>query len=380
MNSSYGSQNNSISGFQKVVSVPIDDVRPGMVCAQSIEDRLGRHLVNSGAVLNQYVIDRLKVFGILYLDIRFSGPNRTAVPKRSISPEVRETIQRERRPDRPKVRLDRQIKTQIEKGMELIYTDSRPDVLVGVSSKISDDLMNAIGKNDAVALNLVELKTSDEYTFNHSVDVATIAMVIAKNMHYPLEKIREIGVAGILHDVGKSKVPIEILNKPARLTNDEFEVIKKHSQYSFDMIKDVPELSDEIKKGVLEHHEKINGRGYPNGLTEDEIEPYAKILTVADIYDALCTTRPYKKGYTPRESVEMLAAMTDQLDIDVLNVFFSSMVLYPVDSTVRLSNGEEARVVRSNDELITRPVVVGMKSGKVYDLSSTDYLNLVIAS
>ena len=350
MNSSYGSQNNSISGFQKVVSVPIDDVRPGMVCAQSIEDRLGRHLVNSGAVLNQYVIDRLKVFGILYLDIRFSGPNRTAVPKRSISPEVRETIQRERRPDRPKVRLDRQIKTQIEKGMELIYTDSRPDVLVGVSSKISDDLMNAIGKNDAVALNLVELKTSDEYTFNHSVDVATIAMVIAKNMHYPPEKIREIGVAGILHDVGKSKVPIEILNKPARLTNDEFD------------------------------HEKINGRGYPNGLTEDEIEPYAKILTVADIYDALCTTRPYKKGYTPRESVEMLAAMTDQLDIDVLNVFFSSMVLYPVDSTVRLSNGEEARVVRSNDELITRPVVVGMKSGKVYDLSSTDYLNLVIAS
>ena len=146
------------------------------------------------------------------------------------------------------------------------------------------------------------------------------------------------------------------------------------------MIRDIPALSDDIKKGVLEHHEKIDGSGYPYGLKGDKIAPYAKVLSVSDIYDALCTTRPYKKGYTPRESVEMLSAMTDKLDIDVLHAFFSSMILYPVDTIVRLSNGEDARVVRANPGLITRPVVVGLKSGRVYDLSSAGYLDIVIDS
>lgn len=359
--------------------LPIDEVKPGMTCAHSIEDRLGRHLVNSGAELNSYVIEKLKDMGFEYIDIQVHRPSQHKEDLK-ISRKAMLAIQRERRPDPPKVQLGRQIKTQITKGMELMYTDTQPTVLSDVSDKIADELLKAILKNNAVTLNLVELETCDEYTFNHSVDVGTIAMVIAKNMNFPLRNVREIGVAGILHDIGKTKIPLEVLNKPARLTDEEFAIIKKHSLYSYELIRDIPTLSEQTKLGVLEHHEKIDGSGYPNGLLGEQISPYAKILAVADIYDALCTTRPYKKGYTPRESVEMLSAMTDQLDIDVLNTFFTSMVLYPVDSIVKLSNGEEAKVVRNNRTMITRPVVVGLETGNVYDLGSLAHLDIVIDS
>lgn len=363
-----------------VISLRIDEVKPGMRCAHCIEDRLGRHLVHSGAELNEFVIDKLRQMGFVYLDILVPRPSEEKNKKPQISERARIAIQRERRPDPPKVQLGNQIKSRITRGMELMYTDSRPEVLFDVSNRIADELLGAIRQNNAVALSLVELETSDEYTFNHSVDVGTISMVIAKNLKCSVKTIRELGVTGILHDIGKTRVPPEILNKPGRLTDDEFEAIKKHSLYSYEMIKDIDGLSDNVKKGVLEHHEKIDGSGYPLGLLGDGIVTYAKILAVADIYDALCTARPYKKGYTPRESVEMLSAMTDQLDINILNAFFSSVILYPVDMIVKLSNGEEARVVRNNRKLITRPVVVGLESGNVYDLGSLKHLDIVIDS
>ena len=297
--------------------MPIEKVHAGMICACSIDDRLGRHLVHYGSVLNEYVIARLKQFGVQNLDIQVTSPRKATDTEITISPKAREAIRRYRQPDPPKVYLEKQIKHQITKSMELMYADTRPDTLLHASTKIADNLMHSIERNNAVVLNIMELKTSDEYTFTHSIDVATISMIVAKKLQLPPHTIQEIGTAGILHDVGKTKVPPEILNKPARLTAEEFEVMKKHSLYSYEMIKDISDLSDAIKYGVLEHHEKIDGSGYPLGVKGDEIAPYAKVLTVADIYDALCTARPYKKGYTPREAVEMLVAMADQLDINV---------------------------------------------------------------
>ncbi|MEE8836350.1 MAG: HD domain-containing phosphohydrolase [Eubacteriales bacterium] len=365
---------------QGEATLPIDEVKPGMICMKGIEDRLGRMLVQNGAVLNSYVIERLKQYGVTFLEVRKPGYEDVKPVKKRMSSRAQKAVRTERKPDPPKVQLDHQVKERISRGVELMYSQGTPEVLFNVSSEIADDLLNAIDANDAVALNLMELETSDEYTFNHCVDVATISMITAKNQGLSQTTVRDIGIAGILHDIGKSKVPPEVLNKPARLTTEEFNIIKKHSLYSYEMIRDIPALSDDIKKGVLEHHEKIDGSGYPYGLKGDKIAPYAKVLSVSDIYDALCTTRPYKKGYTPRESVEMLSAMTDKLDIDVLHAFFSSMILYPVDTIVRLSNGEDARVVRANPGLITRPVVVGLKSGRVYDLSSAGYLDIVIDS
>ena len=120
---------------------------------------------------------------------------------------------------------------------------------------------------------------------------------------------------------------------------------------------------------VLQHHEKMNGTGYPFGCSSDKIVPYAKILSVSDVYDALVTERPYKKSFSQRTAVEMIMSMTAELDITAMRCFMESVILYPVDSTVSLSNGEDARVVENKPHSVLRPTVVGLKSGIVYDLS-----------
>ena len=228
--------------------------------------------------------------------------------------------------------------------------------------------MDAIENNDAVAIDINALKTSDEYTFKHSVDVATIAMILAKQQGLPKQDIYEIGVSGLLHDVGKTQIPLEILNKPGRLDDNEFAVMKQHSVFGYHMIKNKGEFSEQICLGVLQHHEKINGSGYPLGCNASQISSYAKILSVADIYDALVTERPYKKAFSQRDAVEMIMSMTEELDMTAMKSFLESMILYPVDTIVELSNGEKAKVVKNNPHYILRPTVVGIISGKIYDL------------
>jgi HD-GYP domain-containing protein (c-di-GMP phosphodiesterase class II) len=134
------------------------------------------------------------------------------------------------------------------------------------------------------------------------------------------------------------------------------------------MICEGDKFSQEICLGALQHHEKMNGKGYPIGLPGEKISPYARILSVADIYDALVTERPYKTAFSQRDAVEMIMSMTEELDMKAMKSFLSSTILYPVDSTVELSNGERARVVKNDPEYLLRPTVVGLESGTVFDL------------
>ena len=229
--------------------------------------------------------------------------------------------------------------------------------------------MDSIMENDAVALNIDVLKVSDEYTFKHSVDVSTISMLIAKKSGFPEMDIQRIGMAGLLHDLGKSKVPNEVLNKAGKLTEEEFAIMKKHSLYGYQILKERKDIPQEVLMGVLQHHEKINGKGYPMGVSAEQISEYAKILSIADIYDALVTERPYKKAFSQQDAIEMIMAMTDELDITYMRNFLAIMILYPVDSVVTLSNGERARVVKNNPQYPLRPTVVSIKTGAVYNLS-----------
>jgi putative nucleotidyltransferase with HDIG domain len=237
------------------------------------------------------------------------------------------------------------------------------------TDNITNELMKSITDNDAVAVDISILKVSDEYTFKHSVDVATMAMVVAKQHGMSKSEIRDIGMAGILHDVGKTKIPNEILNKPGKLTDEEFTIMKNHPVYGYKILKEKPEMSNDILLGVLQHHEKMNGKGYPMGVSSDKIGKFARIISVVDVYDALVTERPYKKAFTPRDAVEMIMSMTADMDINAMKSFMKSVILYPVGSVVQLSNGEPAKVVENNVEYLLRPKVVGLVSGKVYDLS-----------
>ena len=353
-------------------------LQEGMVIDQSILDSTGRILVARKTVLDDYIINSLHKLNITGVYIR-EGEEEQGIETKNISPATLKTIEREMKNDRVKVTLSESVKERVATGMQFMFNNPKDAEMMNAANSISGELMKAISQNDAIAVDISALKVSDEYTFKHSVDVASIAMIMAKQCNMSDKSVYQIGLAGLLHDLGKSEIPNEILNKPGRLTDEEFAVIKKHPIYGYNLIKDKTELSPEILLGVLQHHEKINGKGYPMGVTDNKLTPFARLLSIADIYDALVTERPYKKGFTPRDSVEMIMAMTGELDIKFIKVFMESVILYPVDSYVKLSNGELGKVVENVVGYPTRPKVVGLTTGKVYNLyEDTNCASIII--
>lgn len=339
-------------------------LKPGMRIDHPVVDRLGQVLVARGATLNDYIIDSMVKRGIMSVYIQEITDDDDDKP----SPAAQKNIDRLRTDDRAKVYLSDSVRERVATGIQYVYNNTNDPALVRTTANIADTLMSAIQENDAMAIDISTLKTSDEYTFKHSVDVATISMIVAKKMGMSDNAVHEIGIAGLLHDLGKTQIPLEILNKPARLDDDEFAIMRQHPVFSYRMIQNNPDLSDEIKLAVLQHHEKINGMGYPMATSGANITPYAKVLSVADIYDALVTERPYKSAFSQREALEMIMSMTQELDLHVMENFLHSIILYPVDTIVELSNGEKAKVVKNSPYYILRPTVVGLTSGKVYNL------------
>lgn len=348
---------------------------------QAIVDRMDRTLIARGAVLNTYLIESLKKLGICGVYIREGEEDPEEQQKEeNLPPIVRNHIAKLRTQDPSKVKLSESVKQRVSEGVQYLYNNTSSEQFANTTNSITNDLMKAINDNDAIAVDINTLKTSDEYTFKHSVDVATMSMIIAKKQGLKQDDVYNIGIAGLLHDMGKSKIPLEILNKPAKLTDEEFTIMKRHPILGYEILNEKKEFPKEISLAVLQHHEKMNGKGYPMGMTSDKIIHYAKILAVADVYDALVTARPYKKAFSQRTAVEMIMSMTEELDITAMRSFLGSVILYPVDSTVQLSNGENARVVKNNPESVLRPTVVGLTSGNVYDLANDfSCANIIIA-
>ncbi len=339
-----------------------------MVIDQSIIDQTGRILIARKTVLDHFLIDSLHTMGVTGVYIREGEEEPDE--QIEVAPETLETIAKLEVADRAKVTLSDSVKQRVSQGIQFLYSNTSSSDFASTANNITHSLMQAILENDAVAVNIDALKVSDEYTFKHSVDVATMAMIIAKKSGMPEKDIYQIGVSGLLHDVGKSQIPNEILNKAGKLTEEEFAIMKNHSLFGYNILKEKPEIPGVVVAGVLQHHEKINGRGYPLKLTGGQISTYARVLSIADIYDALVTERPYKKGFSPRDALEMIMAMTEELDVDFMQSFIDTVILYPVNTSVTLSNGEKARVVMNTPHYPMRPKVVGLKSGKVYDLAN----------
>lgn len=319
--------------------------------------------------MDDFQIEGLLRHGIMEIYIREGEEDPEEEEEIVIPQAVQNTIKKVRVADRARVQLSESVKKRVSEGIQFLYSNTANTDFAEASNNIAGELMKAVTENDAIAVDIGALKVSDEYTFKHSVDVATMAMIIAKKHGLGDEEIREVGISGLLHDMGKSKIPNEVLNKPARLTDEEFHLMKQHALFGYQILKEKNEFNDKILLGVLQHHEKLNGRGYPMGVGSEKIHLYARIISVADIYDALVTERPYKKGFSQRDAVEMIMAMTDELDIEVMKSFLGSIILYPVDSIVTLSNGEKAKVVENNPSYVLRPTVVGIRTGKIYKLA-----------
>lgn len=348
-------------------------VEPGMIIDQAIIDRAGRVLIARRTQLEDFHISGLKKMGVAGIYVR-DGEEDPEEEQKVEEPKIPEAIQRKyeqvKIDDPAKVKLTESVRQRVAQGIQYLYQDTASPDFCNATQSITKDLMKAIAENDAVAVDISALKISDEYTFKHSVDVATMSMIVARRYGFNEKQVYDIGIAGLLHDIGKAHIPNELLNKAGKLTNEEFAIMKQHSVLGYRVLADKQDFSNNIKLGVLQHHEKTNGKGYPMAVSGEKINLFAKIISMADIYDALVTERPYKKPFSPRSAVEMIMSMTGELDIDAMRCFMESVILYPVGTDVELSNGERARVIENSPYHVLRPKVMGLTTGKIYNLAT----------
>jgi putative nucleotidyltransferase with HDIG domain len=202
------------------------------------------------------------------------------------------------------------------------------------------------------------VRSADEYTFIHSVNVAFYSMMLAKWLNLSAAEINDAILAGLLHDVGKMRIPGEILNKTAKLTADEFERMKKHTLYGYELVNNIKGLSEDIKNAVLLHHERMDGSGYPFGYQSNKLNRYTRIVAIADVFDAMTAERVYKRQSTPFEAFGMFQTEGTRIfDIGMLNTFMSRMPSYLTGIKVLLSNGEAGDIVFVPLQSVTNPII-----------------------
>ena len=228
-----------------------------------------------------------------------------------------------------------------------------PDAFVPVVNEIVD----SVYRHGNALISLTRLKSADEYTYLHSVAVCALMVALGRNLGLAEEDCRLAGMAGLMHDIGKAGTPMEVLNKPGSLTDEEFEVIRRHPQIGERMLRDSGMRSEKVLDVVRHHHEKMNGTGYPDRLAGESISMLARMGAVCDVYDAITSNRPYKAGWDPAESLARMASWKGHFDEAVLKAFIKSLGIYPTGSLVRLSSGRLAVVVEHNQARITCPRV-----------------------
>ncbi len=225
-------------------------------------------------------------------------------------------------------------------------------------STVVDKILEDIETNDDAIGILSDIYMYDSYIFTHSLNVTIYTLRLAMKMGYNKQELQAIGLGAILHDVGKLNIPSEILQKPTGLTEAEFTTIKKHPEDGFLLLKDMPNLSLLTAHCAYQHHERLNGSGYPRGIKEEAIHPYAKLLAIADVFDATTSNRVYRNAMLPHEAMEILFSGAGTLyDFQAVEVFSRVIAMYPNGMTLTLNDGRQGVVVRQNGEMTTRPVI-----------------------
>ena len=220
------------------------------------------------------------------------------------------------------------------------------------------EISGSVMRNPGALVSLARLKDKDDYTYLHSVAVCGLMVALARQLQFDEPQAREAGLAGLLHDIGKAAVPLEILNKPGKLTNIEFETIKSHPRRGHEMLLEGGYVGEVPLDVCLHHHEKINGRGYPDGLDAADLNLYAKMGAVCDVYDAITSDRPYKNGWDPATAIRKMNEWQDgHFDETVFQAFVKTVGIYPVGSLVRLDSGVLAVVNEVSNDTLLAPVV-----------------------
>lgn len=268
-----------------------------------------------------------------------------AIPRVSLQDEV------------DKARL---IHTRSKEAVTSMFQEARMGKALQLSEVTSlvDEIGQSISRNPEAFLSLSRLKTKDNYTYLHSVAVCALMIALGKQMGLEERLLQELGMAGLLHDVGKMMIPEEVLNKPGRLTDEEFTVIKNHPQRGWDILKDSSGVNDIAMEVCLHHHEKMDGSGYPDKLSGDTLTLFARMGAVCDVYDAITSVRCYKSGWEPAEAIRKMAEWQEgHFDATVFHAFVKTIGIHPSGTLLKLKSGRLAVVIEQSEKSLLSPVV-----------------------
>ena len=318
--------------------VTIEQLEEGMTLAEKVENNHGAVLISAGTILSHQLINKLEKLRISHISI-YTG--------------------------------DEQPDFDIDKQMDKIkYNDQRKKIknifnCIQKKNKIDHELIKdmvvksmKLDNNLDIIKLLTHIHEKDEYTYNHSVNVGLMSMLFGRWLNLENSEVKKLTYAGFLHDVGKAKVPDEILNKKGSLTNEEFEIMQKHSISGYKLIKDCMYISDRVARAVLLHHERKDGSGYPLGIKGSRVPFFARVISIVDTFDAMTSDRVYSQHQVPFEVLKKLNRDSLQIfDIVLLNTFTKNIINYYKGEKVKLSDGTIGELVYIKHDIPTEPII-----------------------
>lgn len=331
-------------GVKNAIRTPVEELVSGMVIARNVyENDSDKILLYEGSVLDSVTIFNLKE--------RYNI--ESVWTKTDISSDS----------------LKRQMKAEIDVHESLntlkeVFGNDEETPITELTEEASeqidalaDELLESIEMDDNLLLKMHQLQSYDDYTYKHCLRVAMMAVSIGKQLGLNREELRSLAQASLLHDIGKRMISIDIIRKPSKLTSDEFDEIKKHPVLGYRLLREHGGYSQDVMNAVLMHQEKYDGTGYPLGIKGEQITYLARIITVADVYDALTSNRPYRQPWSVAEAEEfMMGGSYTHFDYDIIVAFLATFAPYPVGGKVLLNDGRTATVLNNNINVL-RPLV-----------------------
>jgi len=352
-----------VRGKRFVISV--DSCKPGMRTAEAIANRYGAIILYENTVLDEHAIEHLRNIGIKAIPVyEESMISVSGVDKDWAITNDGQSFN---------VKYEQDVHV-MKKALTDISTGKR------LNKDVTDRIVNTMVRKPQENRNMINaimrIRSIDEYTYYHCMNVSMLSMMIARWMNLDEVMVRKCAEARLLHDVGKAKIPQEIINKPGKLTDSEFAIMKRHSEFGYMIVTEDRNFDHQVAVAVLTHHEKLDGSGYPMGLSGNMINQIARIVSVADIFDAMTANRVYKDKDTPFAVFQLMQQESfGVLDPVVLNAFLNNMTHYYIGSKVRLSTGETGEVVFMNRMDFSKPVV--KVEDRFIDLAVTKSISIV---
>lgn len=343
----------------------IRNVKATEILGKTVFDNDGRILLKAGARLTQRYINNLERLGVYYIYIADDRLEDVEVEDCKLNMLKQDTVKS---------------LSKVMKNVGMLNKNTTKEYISRVT-----ELLNYILDDGDINKSLFDVKTYDNYTMMHSVDTGVMAAFMGIGAGFKKEELSDLVVGGILHDIGKVKVPIAIIDKKGPLTDEEFEEVKKHPIYGMEILEKNIAIPETALKIIEQHHEKINGKGYPYGLEGKQINKKAKIVAVCDVYDAVSSDRSYRKRFSPKEAYELILADSGRsFDENIVKIFRKVFSVYPLGSCVKLSDGREGYVIRQNENFPDRPVIrvlydhVTKVPIKFYEIDLLKEINLTI--